>query len=159
MQLNPKVSSYGNAAAEIYDYCTVNEQHLITGILQKGELFVIKMRVKFHQDVSEPIFAFTIKDSRGTEITGTNTMYEQVFFADPKCGETRQVTFTQEMKLQGGEYLVSLGCTGYHDGTFDVYHRLYDAFSITVVSDKNTVGYYDMNSRIEISPETGRSMV
>ena len=159
MQLNPKVSSYGNAAAEIYDYCTVNEQHLITGILQKGELFVIKMRVKFHQDVSEPIFAFTIKDSRGTEITGTNTMYEQVFFADPKCGETRQVTFTQEMNLQGGEYLVSLGCTGYHDGTFDVYHRLYDAFSITVVSDKNTVGYYDMNSRIEISPETGRSMV
>lgn len=151
MTLNPKASSYGSAGAEIYDYCTVNEQNMITGILQKGELFAVKMRVKFSREISEPIFAFTIKDSRGTEITGTNTMYEQVFFEDPKAGETMQVIFSQEMNLQGGEYLVSLGCTGYHDGTFDVYHRVYDAFSITVVSDKNTVGYYDMNSRVKVS--------
>ena len=54
------------------------------------------------------------------------------------------------MNLQGGEYLLSLGCTGYHDGDFDVYHRLYDVCSIIVVADKNTVGFYDMNSRIEV---------
>ena len=62
----------------------------------------------------------------------------------------KEITFTQEMNLQGGEYLLSLGLTGYEGDTFQVYHRLYDALNITVVSDKNTVGYYDMNSRITV---------
>jgi len=37
------------------------------------------------------------------------------------------------------QYLLSLGVTGYNQDTFEVYHRLYDALNITVVSDKNTV--------------------
>ena len=55
------------------------------------------------------------------------------------------------MNLQGGEYLLSLGCTGYSGDEFEVYHRLYDVCNITVVSDKNTVGFYDMDSEIKIS--------
>ena len=54
------------------------------------------------------------------------------------------------MNLQGGEYLLSLGCTGYSNGDFTVYHRLYDICSITVISSKDSVGYYDMNSEITI---------
>lgn len=46
------------------------------------------------------------------------------------------------MNLQGGVYLLSFGCTGYKDGDFTVFHRLYDACNITVVSSKNTVGFY-----------------
>ena len=41
---------------------------------------------------------------------------------------------------------MSLGVTGYNQVTFEVYHRLYDALNITVVSDKNSVGYYEMDS-------------
>ena len=54
------------------------------------------------------------------------------------------------MSLQGGEYLLSMGVTGYNGDTFEVYHRLYDALNITVVSDKNTVGYYDMDSVVQV---------
>ena len=54
------------------------------------------------------------------------------------------------MNLQGGEYLLSLGCTGFKDGDFTVYHRLYDVCSISVVSSKDSVGFYDMNSSIII---------
>ena len=60
--------------------------------------------------------------------------------------------FKQQMDLQGGEYLLSFGVTGYSGDTFEVYHRLYDALNVTVISDKNTVGYYDMNSEIEVAP-------
>ncbi|MDE6687808.1 MAG: Wzt carbohydrate-binding domain-containing protein, partial [Lachnospiraceae bacterium] len=54
------------------------------------------------------------------------------------------------MDLQGGEYLLSFGVTGYEEDTFTVYHRLYDILNITVISDKNTVGFYDMNSAVEV---------
>ena len=55
------------------------------------------------------------------------------------------------MSLQGGEYLLSLGVTGYRGDAFEVYHRLYDILNISVVSDKNTVGYYDMDSKVTVS--------
>ena len=32
-----------------------------------------------------------------------------------------------------------------------MYHRLYDAIDVTVVSDKNTVGYYDMDSTVSVT--------
>ena len=56
----------------------------------------------------------------------------------------------KDMFLQGGEYLLSFGCNGYKDGDFTVFHRLYDACNITVISTQNTVGFYDMNSKVEI---------
>ena len=54
------------------------------------------------------------------------------------------------MQLQGGEYLLSLGVTGYEGDDFKVYHRLYDAINITVISDKNTVGYFDCDTQVKI---------
>ena len=108
------------------------------------------MDVDFNEDIAAPIFAFSIKNIKGTEITGTNTMYEKAFLESVKKGEKKKVTFTQEMNLQGGEYLLSLGVTGFDGCDFQVYHRLYDVVNITVVSDKDTVGFYDMNSAIEV---------
>ena len=103
-----------------------------------------------YEDVPSPIFAYSFKNIRGTEITGTNTMFEKAFSEPLKAGDKRAIKFTQNMSLQGGEYLLSLGLTGYEEGEFTVYHRLYDVINITVISDKNTVGYYDMNSKITI---------
>ena len=77
-------------------------------------------------------------------------MFEKAFLEPVKAGEGREVTFTQEMNLQGGEYLLSLGITGYENDDFTVYHRLYDVLSLTVISDKDTVGFYDMNSVVEV---------
>ena len=102
------------------------------------------------RDIPAPIFAYTIKNVIGVEITGTNTMVEKAYLDSAEPGQVKEVVFTQEMNLQGGEYLLSLGLTGYEGDHFQVYHRLYDALNISVVSDKNTVGYYDMNSQITV---------
>lgn len=55
------------------------------------------------------------------------------------------------MMLQGGEYLISLGCTGYEGSDFKVYHRLYDIIGINVISDSDTVGFYDSDSEVVVS--------
>ena len=94
--------------------------------------------------------AYTFKNVQGTEITGTNTMYEKVQISHPEAGRECVVTFRQRMDLQGGEYLLSFGCTGYQKGEFCVFHRLYDACGVTVISTKNTVGFYDMNSEVTV---------
>lgn len=147
---NPELLEYGSKKAVITEYYISDDKGITTSAILKGNSFTIHMKVKMTEDLQAPIFAFTIKNVRGTEITGTNTMFEKAFLEPVKAGEVYEVDFTQEMNLQGGEYLLSLGVTGYEEDDFTVYHRLYDVLNLTVISDKNTVGFYDMNSRIEV---------
>lgn len=149
-QVNPNMLEYGTKLAEIVDFAVLDGKDRCTNTIEKGSSFRIRMKVVFHQDIQEPIMAYTFKDIKGTEITGTNTLFEKKSVEHSQTGDSCTVTFEQEMFLQGGEYLLSFGCTGYKDGEFTVFHRLYDACNITVVSNKNTVGFYDMNSKVEI---------
>jgi teichoic acid transport system ATP-binding protein len=146
---NPSSIEYGSKEAEITDFGILDEDGFNNAI-EKGKEFTIKLRIDFHEDVTEPIFAFTIKDLKGTEIAGTNTLFEGQNLPFVTKGESKVISFTQKADLQGGEYLLSFGCTGYTNGEFTVYHRLYDVINLTVVSRQNKVGYYDMNSKIII---------
>lgn len=148
--VNPNTIEYGSKEAEIADYAIIDNEGNYNNAIEKGSEFKIRFRINFHDKVTEPIFAYTIKDLKGTEITGTNTLFERKGIESADAGDSKVVTFTQKADLQGGEYLISFGCTGYTNGEFTVYHRLYDVVNLTVVSQKNTVGYYDMNSEIEI---------
>ena len=150
LNINPNTIEYGNKMAEIIDFCILDNKEMITNSIGKGKEASIKFKVRFNELIVDPIFAFTIKDSKGTEITGTNTMLEHIHIGKIRKGDVKEVIFRQEINLQGGEYLLSLGCTGFREGDFTVYHRLYDVCNITVISDKNTVGYYDMNSNVSV---------
>ena len=147
---NPNCSEYGDKKAEIIDYAVLDEDGIITSSIVKGSRFTIRVRIKIHQNVDYLISSYTFKTLKGTEVTGSNTMFENAIF-DYQVGDVKTVTFTQEMNLQGGEYLLSLGCTGYNkQEEFEVHHRLYDVVNISVISSKNTVGFYDMNSVVTI---------
>ena len=148
--VNPDALEYGTKQAVITEYYVTDDRGVRTTAVIKGSNFTLHMRVQFHERIPAPIFAFSFKNVIGTEITGTNTMIEKAFLESVEPGQVKDVTFTQKMSLQGGEYLLSMGVTGYEGDTFQVYHRLYDALNITVVSDKNTVGYYDMDSEVNV---------
>lgn len=149
--LNPSCLEYGDKRAEIIDFAVQDAKGTFTNTIEKNSNFKMRVRVRFNEKVQEPIVAYTFKNVHGTEITGTNTMFEKSDIGTCEAGDEVVVSFTQDMNLQGGEYLLSLGCTGYKDGDFQVFHRLYDICNITVVSEKNTVGFYDMNSMITVS--------
>jgi len=149
--INPDINEYGSKKAQIVDFAIVDDDGLLTNSIVKNEYFTIKSKVHFNEDIKNPIFTYTFRNVKGVDITGTNTMYEKEYIDLAKAGEEYVASFTQKMNLQGGEYLLSISCTGYDDnGELVAYHRLYDLINITVVSDKNTVGFYDMNSTVKI---------
>lgn len=150
---NPNTLEYGDKQAEIVDFAIKDDKGMFTNTIEKGSTFQILMKVRFNEQIQEPIMAYTFKNIRGTELTGTNTLFEKAEVPEPAPGGCCTVTFTQKMDLQGGEYLLSFGCTGYKDGEFKVFHRLYDACNITVISAKNTVGFFDMNSTVTVQED------
>lgn len=153
--INPGVDEYGTGAAHIIDFAVVDESGKCTNTIVKGTSFQIRSKVRFFEPVANPIFTFTFKNIKGTAVTGTNTMIEKADIGTAQPGEVYVATFEQDMSLQGGEYLLSISCTGYAGGEFRVYHRLYDVIGVTVISDKDTVGFYDMNSKTSIEKVEG----
>ena len=149
-EINPTITDYGEKQAEIVDFAIIDQYGAYSSIIEKGSVYKVKAKIHFHETVKNPIFTITIKNKQGTDITGTNTMFERIETGTVNAGEERIVTYEQQMNLQGGDYLLSLGCTGYVGDNFVVYHRLYDLVSFNVLSDKNTVGFFDMNSNITV---------
>jgi len=153
LEENPGHMNYGDGSASIVDVGIFDEQGRLTNQIFKGSELTIRTKVQFAKPVDMPIFSFTFKDKKGTELTGTNTMYEKIQVTPAKSGDVYEVSFRQRMTLQGGEYLLSVGCTGFESGEFVVYNRLYDIVNIVVISAKNTVGVYDMESDVKVTKE------
>ena len=154
ISINPNKTEYGDGRAEIYDLGLLDSKGELTNLLLKGEEFTIREKIRFNANIESPIFTFTIKDKKGTELSGTNTMFEGVPVKPVKPGDEAVVEFKQKMTLQGGEYLLSMSCTGFENGTHVVYHRLYDVTFITVISNKNTVGVYHMESKVNLTQKS-----
>ena len=113
MTLNPDVQEYGDRRAEFLDLGTLDGNGNVTNLLLKGEMFTIREIIRFHAPLAMPIFTYTIRDKKGTDLSGTNTMFEGCDVRPVKAGDTYEVRFTQKMTLQGGEDLLSMSCTGY----------------------------------------------
>ena len=151
--LNPNVSDYGNGKAEIYDFAIMDDGRMITNSISKNTTVRIVMKVKFNEEIDHPIFAYTIKDLKGMDVTGTNTFLEGNQIEKAEKGSTWEVTFKQTIPLQGGQYLLSLGCTGYEGDKFTVHHRLYDVCNLHVLSERNTIGVVDLNATVVVKQE------
>ncbi|MGN0161365.1 MAG: ABC transporter ATP-binding protein [Lachnospiraceae bacterium] len=151
LSLNEENVLYGSGKAHIVDFGFFDENGQITSLILKKSAFEIRMKVEFEEDVEYPIFAYTVKNARGAEITGTNSMFEKVELPLAKKGETYVISFKQRALLQGGDYLMSFGCTGYENGEFTVYDRMYDVANLSIVAEQNTVGEFDMDSVVSIT--------
>lgn len=151
MLLNPDSQIYGDKRAEIVDFGIFDDEGEITNTVYKFKDFSIKLKIHFNETIENPIFAFSIKDIKGTEITGTNTIIEKVDTGTVEKGQDVIIEFKQRMILQGGQYLLLLGCTGFEQDNLVVYNRLYDICCINVIADKTTVGYFDMDSKATLT--------
>ena len=88
-EINPKLLDYGEKQAEIVDFCIVDQYGQYSSIIEKGSTCQIKAKLYFHEQVKNPIFTITIRNKQGTDITGTNTMFERVETGVVEAGESR----------------------------------------------------------------------
>ena len=151
MSVNPHADIYGDMKAEFIDFGIVDAKGNPATMVVKGEFFTIREKIRMNEEVKDPIFTWTIKDKRGTDLTGTNTMLEKIDTGVGEKGKVYDVSFTQKMRLQGGEYLLSMSCTSFEGDELKVHHRMYDILSLTVLINENKVGIFDSESKVTIN--------
>lgn len=150
---NPEIEVYGDGRADIIDFGIFSTNGDIGNNVYKGDYYDIKMKVKINEDNLSPIFAFKLRDIKGTELTGTNTMLENIDTSQIKKGDIVTITFRQKQYLQPGQYLLSLGCTAFEGDDLVVYSRNYNCCIVGVVADKGTIGVFDSESKVNINIE------
>jgi len=145
-----ELDTYGNQKAIIYDYGTLDSHDNPADIFDYDASFSIVMKVQFNETIEDPIFAFTLKDIRGLEITGTNTHMKQLVTGTFHAKDTLSVTFKQKANLQLGKYALSLGCVNLNEKGVEVYNRIYDAMLFEVIGAEQMVGFYDLQSTVTL---------
>lgn len=138
--LNPKANIYGSMEAEIIDFAITTEEKKISNQIKHDEIFTILMTVKFNTDIINPIFAYTFKSIDGMELTGTNSNNLNEVFETVNQGEIITVRFKQKMILNSGTYFLAMGCTKYENDNLKVFHRIYDAIQVDVISSTLATG-------------------
>jgi teichoic acid transport system ATP-binding protein len=141
---------YGDGRARIRSGGIFDKNGEPAQVLVQGDTYEFRMEVEFYATIKDPIMAFTIKDVKGFDITGTNTMFKKTATGMVHDGDLISVTFSQTVPLNPGGYLISFGCTGYEEGIHKVYDRRYDMLSFQMISHRASVGLFDLNSEVYI---------
>lgn len=148
---NPNLITYGNGDAEVIDYGMFDENGNYISVLENDKKVVLKSKIVFNKDVKDPIFTMTLKDFKGLEIGGTNTLIEKIATGNFKKGDIVIAEFKQILNVAPGKYTLSFSCTHFnHRGELEVLNRKYDALLIEVLSVKDTVGLMRLDSDIAI---------
>ena len=116
------------------------------------EKIIMKSKIKFNEDVKDPIFTMTVKDFHGNDIVGTNSEIENISTGNYKKGDIVIAEFKQRIPIKPGKYTLSFSCTRYDlNGDLEILNRKYDALIVEAISSKGTVGMVRLNSDIKIT--------
>ncbi len=74
-QLNPDEDCYGNGKARIFRVGMYDQDGRPRQTLRHGQVYEIVMDVLAKSDLKNPVFAHTIRDVKGFNISGTNTFF------------------------------------------------------------------------------------
>ena len=149
-QINLNENRYGNGKAEIFEAGIFDSDGRALQTLMQRHVYEFRLKVRFKNAIHEPIFAYTIKDIKGFDISGTNTLYQNIDTGTVHEGDVLLAIFKTKILLNAGGYLLSVGCAGFENGNYVVYERRYDFMAFDVVSDRASVGFVDLDSEIEI---------
>ncbi len=149
---NPNMVDYGNKEAEVIDYGIFDLSGNPVNIFDNGDTIVFKSKVKFNEQVKDPIFTVTIKDFAGKDIAGTNSNIEKVLTGSYEKGDIAVAEFVQKVPVAPGKYTLSFSCTRYNvNGELEALNRKYDALLIEIITTKNTVGLVRLDSKITVT--------
>ena len=148
---NPNLINYGNGDAEVIDYGMFDLEDNFMTMIENDKEIVLKSKVLFYKDVKDPIFTMTLKDFKGLEICGTNTVIEKIITGEFKKGDIAITEFKVIFPVAPGKYTLSFSCTHFNNrGELEVLNIKYDALLVEIMSIKEMVGLLKINPEVNV---------
>jgi len=127
----------GDGRAELVAIDLLGEDGAPTSVWRSGERATVKVRVRFHAPVADPVVGIMIRTRLGFEVYGTNTELEGVKLGPCQAGEVRDIEFTFPCELCPQEYTITAAS---HDPDGVWHDWLEDAVAFSVTDTRYTAG-------------------
>ncbi len=141
----------GDGRAEILALETLGAGGHPTAVLESGENAIVRVTVRYHDAVEEPVIGIMIRTRIGLEVYGTNTELEKVSTGSCAAGTRMQIEFAFRCDLCPGEYTITAAS---HDADGTAHDWLDDAVAFAVADSRYTAGVANLRAKIKIEKKT-----
>ena len=112
-------------------------------ILESGKQYHFQIRVIVHENLSDIVAAFLVRDVRGVDLYGTDTLLQEITIPPHQRGGMFEVEMSIKMSLAPGRYFLTPSVTRSNGKQYDLQ---YDAVLFEVTGD----GKAYSNSRVNL---------
>lgn len=142
---------YGNGKAEIESCWLENQDGQRINVVEAGQPFVWRYRVKFNEKVASPIVAMMLKTREGVMLYGVDSKHLSMSQRSYSSGEIIDVRFSLSNCLAPGVYYLNCGVRLDHEGGTEFLSRRVDAVLVRITHrTPSTVvgGVLDMEAKL-----------
>jgi lipopolysaccharide transport system ATP-binding protein len=137
----------GDGRAEIVSIETLDSANHPTAIWRSGENAAVRITVRYHDRVEEPVIGIMIRTRIGLEVYGTNTELEKVATGTFSAGGRLRIDFSFRCDLCPGEYTVTAAS---HDADGATHDWVDDAVAFAVADSRYTAGVANLRAQVKI---------
>ena len=137
----------GDGRAEVLAVETLGDNGKPTLVWRSGESVVVRVTVRFQQEVADPVIGMMIRTRIGLNVYGTNTELEQVKVGPCAAGDSREIRFAFTCDLCPGEYTLTAAS---HDPDGVWHDWLEDAVAFAVSDGRYTAGVANLRARVTV---------
>jgi lipopolysaccharide transport system ATP-binding protein len=137
----------GDGRAEIVRVETVGESGKPTMVWRSGERALVRVSVKFKEEVQDPVVGIMIRTRIGLNVYGTNTELEQLKLGPCLPGATLELAFAFWCELCPGEYTLTVAS---HDPDGVWHDWLEDAVAFSVSDTRYTAGVANLRAQVSL---------
>jgi len=136
---------HGDGSAEIIGAELVDATRASVDLVESGEPLTLRLAVRFHREVQDPVIGFLIRNSHGIHAYGTNTKEQLLEFGTVRSGELIELSFAFHCWLGVDQYTISLAV---HSREGQAYDWLDAALFVRVTSLGLTEGVANLNATV-----------
>jgi lipopolysaccharide transport system ATP-binding protein len=137
----------GDGRAEVAQLETLGYGMQPTIVWRSGEIVHVRITVRFHQDVRDPVIGMLIRNRIGLDVYGTNTELEKVMLGFRAAGETVRIMFRFTCELCPQDYTLTVAS---HDPDGTRHDWLEEAISISVADSRYTAGVANLRAEVTL---------
>lgn len=99
---------HGDGSAEVLRVELLDSTYRPVAVVETGESVTIRMLVRFHTEVTDPVFGFLLRNRHGIHLYGTNTELQQIRLGRIRRREIVEISFPFECWLAPDSYAVTV---------------------------------------------------
>ena len=146
---------HGDGSAEILGVELLDATRRAVEIVETGEALSVRVRVRFHRDVIDPVCGLLIRNRHGIHVYGTNTELQQVRLGEVRGGEIIEVIFAFNCWLAQDSFSLTVAA---HSPDGISYDWVDGAWFFNVVCEIPVEGITNLNASISARRALSRAV-